>query len=407
MNNNDGRDSFLISNFDPSRPFKPKRALVLGKLSRYEFEKHRNPNIDEKQLMTNIENNGSDYKSLLHHHRIHEQNKQHIVKCLEEKNIETKVVNRFGYSKELIDWSDIIITSGGDGTFLLAANKIPDNKKPLIGVNSDPTRSIGHLCLPKYYSDKFDIALNSIFSGNFEWNFRKRIRITLEGESSFDDPVELHDQQLMQHECRFLDLESISQPTRPTKIKNTSQQISKKRILPHLALNEVFVGESLSSRVSYFEMRVDDKEEFKIKSSGTTICTGTGSTSWFFNINKLTSQCVSNLFSIINEENFQGKCVLDASDQEMIQRVTDRFNNALIFSPSELMMAYVIRDPVMFRTNLSCNPKDFARKIAIKSRMTDAHLVIDGGLSYAFNDGSRAIFEMFEQDALRTINLIE
>lgn len=54
MNNNDGRDSFLISNFDPSRPFKPKRALVLGKLSRYEFEKHRNPNIDEKQLMTNV-----------------------------------------------------------------------------------------------------------------------------------------------------------------------------------------------------------------------------------------------------------------------------------------------------------------------------------------------------------------
>ena len=44
--------------------------------------------------------------------------------------------------------------------------------------------------------------------------------------------------------------------------------------LPVLALNEVFIGESLSSRVSYYELKVDSEKTVKQKSSGLTICTG-------------------------------------------------------------------------------------------------------------------------------------
>lgn len=48
----------------------------------------------------------------------------------------------------------------------------------------------------------------------------------------------------------------------------------------HLALNEVYMGESHAARVSYYEVQMDDGEMMKQKSSGMTICTGTGSTSW-------------------------------------------------------------------------------------------------------------------------------
>ncbi|OTF80694.1 NAD kinase domain-containing protein 1-like protein [Euroglyphus maynei] len=402
--------SSIVDHFTEPATFRPKKVLVVGKFSRLEFEKHRNAHLSEKELAEHLENHGSDYKSLLYHHDIHTENREHIVKCLQQRNIECRVVNRFGYTEELINWSDMIITSGGDGTYLLAANQIANNSKPLIGVNSDPSRSVGHLCLDKRYSNNFDRALDAILSGKFEWNFRQRIRITLEGESAFNDPVELHDQQLMQRECRFWDLDNIYQlPKKSTTVnEKTKTTNGRRRVLPHLALNEVFVGESLSSRVSYFEMAIDNRAKFKIKSSGTTICTGTGSTSWFFNINKLTPQCVSNIFNIINEERFSGQPPpLDPSDQQLVQRVTDRFNSSLIYSPSKLLMAYVIRDPVVFGTNFNNNPRDFAQKIVIKSRMTDAHIVIDGGLSYAFNDGSKASFEMFEQDALRAIKLKE
>ncbi len=53
-----------------------------------------------------------------------------------------------------------------------------------------------------------------------------------------------------------------------------------KRVLPILALNEVFVGESLSSRVSYLEVKLDRAEPVKTRNSGLCISTGTGSTSW-------------------------------------------------------------------------------------------------------------------------------
>lgn len=54
-----------------------------------------------------------------------------------------------------------------------------------------------------------------------------------------------------------------------------------KRVLPYLALNEVFIGESLSSRVSHLHLMVDESDVVnKTKSSGLCISTGTGSTSW-------------------------------------------------------------------------------------------------------------------------------
>ncbi len=75
-----------------------------------------------------------------------------------------------------------------------------------------------------------------------------------------------------------------------------------KRILPVLGLNEVFVGESLSSRVSYLEMKMDDDQvATKTRNSGLCISTGTGSTSWTFNINKLTHQAVKALLRIVYE----------------------------------------------------------------------------------------------------------
>lgn len=44
--------------------------------------------------------------------------------------------------------------------------------------------------------------------------------------------------------------------------------------VPVLSLNEVFLGESLSSRVSYFQLSIDGGPLHKQKNSGLTVCTG-------------------------------------------------------------------------------------------------------------------------------------
>lgn len=316
--------------------------------------------------------------------------------------IETKLVNRTEYTDKNIDWSDVIITSGGDGTFLMAASKVNNRNKPVIGVNSDPTRSVGHLCLPKKYSNNFTEALRLFHEGRFRWKYRQRIRVILEGENANDEPLELHEMDQRCPENRFLDLEASQDSKFESKDSN---RMTNSKILPYKALNEVFVGESISSRVSYYEFSVDNRPKTKLKSSGLTICTGTGSTSWNFNINKVTPQCVKSLFQIVNKE-LKGQN-LPENDIKLIERVTDKFNNSLIFDPSELAIAYTVRDPVVFGQDLEDSPRGFAKTISVKSRMTDANVVIDGGLSYKFNDGATATFVILEEDALRTVWLKE
>ena len=317
--------------------------------------------------------------------------------------IETKVVDRTEYNDKNIDWSDLIITSGGDGTFLMAASKVNNRNKPLIGVNSDPKRSVGYLCLPKRYSNNFGEALRLFSEGKFKWKYRQRIRVILESENANEEPLELHEIRQKCYENRFLDME-MSQDSKSNKSNNKNHNVIRK-VLPYRALNEVFVGESISSRVSYYELSINDKNKTKLKSSGLTVCTGTGSTSWFFNINKVTPQCVQSLFQIINKE-LKGQN-LPENDTKLIDRVTDKFNSSLIYDPSDPTMAYTVRDPVVFGHDLENSPRGFAKTISVKSRMTDANLVIDGGLSYKFNDGANVTFVILEEDALRTICLKE
>lgn len=431
-------------------PFRMKKALVLTKFSRLEFEQRLHAECTESQLRTNVgisnaghafdsitdsdavhrstphgplilqlQRRGSDYANLKHHHETHTKSRDSVVTSLKAAGVETQVVNRFEYTTDKIDWADVIFTTGGDGTFLMAASKVTSRDKPVIGINTDPESSVGHLCLPPPYSVNFERAVEKLHTGQFQWMYRQRLRVTLEGENALEEPIELHDQQLHHYEHRYLDLEPRS-PDEQRSGANVGPV--GRRTLPVRALNEIFAGESLSSRVSYYEIAIDGQQSHKLKSSGLTVCTGTGSTSWTFNINKVTPQCVRSLCSIIQDETGTSLPV----DSRLVQRITQRFNQvilllqdmlvvdvgliysflfnkSLIFSPADEKMAYTIRDPVIFGTNFNSNPRGFAKRVDVRSRMFDACLVIDGALSYKFNDGAKASFTIHDEDALKTV----
>ncbi|KJH51218.1 hypothetical protein DICVIV_02583, partial [Dictyocaulus viviparus] len=388
--------------------FHPKKVLVLSKITRYEFEKHKHPKFDDEQLqvmkMFQLRRRGTDYYQMLSKHRVHCNYLQTIqeelewVCCLRKAGMESRVVQRFDYTEELIDWADVVMTAGGDGTFLRAASRIHGRNKPVIGINTDPQG----------------------------WLYRQRIRITLTGDpqARIGDSFELYDHEIntLPTTLRRLDTyptrsslscheneqsaakihheHTVSSLTNEAKEQNRplSERISIQ--LPVLALNEVFIGESLSSRVSYYEIQIDDGKMTKQKSSGIAICTGTGSTSWYFNINKLTEQCVSELLQITSD-----RCgvKLPIDDKRVVSEICAKFNEQLIFKPDLFRMAYTVRDPIFNATFPSTTPRGLAEKIRVKSRGYDAHLVIDGGVSYRFNDGTEALVEMHDEDALRTV----
>lgn len=182
-------------------------------------------------------------------HFIHAFSKEILSKtfsCREHK-VNIRVVDRFGYNKDAIDWADLVVTAGGDGTFLLGASRITDDKA-IVGFNTDPLRSEGYLCIPRRFSNDLGAAVKHMFAGKFEWLWRQRISVSMSGTSvhQLEHPIELHELQIQFPEHRFL--EHVREGEETAISSSPSTTMGPMVQLPYKALNEVFIGESLSAR---------------------------------------------------------------------------------------------------------------------------------------------------------------
>ncbi|XP_070443087.1 NAD kinase 2, mitochondrial isoform X1 [Equus przewalskii] len=379
----------------PEGGFRPSRVVVVAKTTRYEFEqqRYRYAELSEEDLKQLLALKGSSYSGLLERHHIHTKNVQHILDSLRNEGIEVRLVKRREYDEETVRWADAVIAAGGDGTMLLAASKVLDRLKPVIGVNTDPERSEGHLCLPVRYTHSFPEALQKFYRGEFRWLWRQRIRLYLEGTGINPVPVDLHEQQLSLHQhSRAFNIE---------RVHDERSEASGPQLLPVRALNEVFIGESLSSRASYYEISVDDGPWEKQKSSGLNLCTGTGSKAWSFNINRVATQAVEDVLNIAKR---QGNLSLPLS-RELVEKVTNEYNESLLYSPEEPKILFSIREPIANRIFSSSRQRCFTSKVCVRSRCWDACMVVDGGTSFEFNDGAIASMMINKEDELRTVLL--
>ncbi|XP_068609439.1 NAD kinase 2, mitochondrial [Brachionichthys hirsutus] len=382
--------------------FRPEKVAVVTKTTRYEFEqqRYRYAALSEDDFKQLLALKGSSYSGLLERHNIHTVNVEHVVRSLRSKGIEVRVVKRGEYDEGVVRWADTIVSAGGDGTMLLVASKVLSKDKPVVGVNTDPERSEGHLCLPVRYTHAFPEALEKLCRGEFRWLWRQRIRLHLEGTGINPTPVDLHEQQLSleQHSRAH---RSVATETHGSTSPLCARRPSAPSLLPLRSLNEIFIGESLSSRASYYEISVDDGQWEKQKSSGLSICTGTGSKAWSYNINKLVEQAVGEVLNI-----GKSQTGLDIPlDQDFVQKVTDKYNEALVFGPDDRRLFYSIREPIVNRVFSSSRQRGFASKVCVRSRCWDACMVVDGGTSFEFNDGAIATISMSEEDRLRTVLL--
>nr|XP_048707464.1 NAD kinase 2, mitochondrial isoform X6 [Caretta caretta] len=305
--------------------FRPSRVVVVAKTTRYEFEqqRYRYAGLSEEDLKQLLALKGSNYSGLLERHHIHTKNVEHVVDSLRNEQIEVRLVKRREYDEDTVQWADAVISAGGDGTMLLAASKVFDRFKPVIGVNTDPERSEGHLCLPVRYTHSFPEALQKFYRGEF--------------------------------------------------------------------------------RASYYEVSVDDGPWEKQKSSGLNVCTGTGSKAWSYNINKVATQAVEEILKIAKKHESLNLPL----SRELIQKVTNEYNDSLLYSPEEPKMFFSIREPIANRVFSSSLQRGFFSKVCVRSRCWDACMVVDGGTSFEFNDGAIASILINTEDALRTVLLEE
>uniref|UniRef100_A0A8B9NUW1 Uncharacterized protein n=1 Tax=Accipiter nisus TaxID=211598 RepID=A0A8B9NUW1_9AVES len=92
---------------------------------------------------------------------------------------------------------------------------------------------------------------------------------------------------------------------------------------------------------------------------------------------------------------------------ELVQKVTNDFNDSLLYSPEEPKMFFSIREPIVNRVLSSSRQRGFSSKVCVRSRCWDACMVVDGGTSFEFNDGAIASIMIDTEDALCTVLLEE
>lgn len=386
FNKNVGNSRFVSS--ETHGKLELNKVLILSKLTRYDYERMKFKELNDNEFEQTLRNRGTNLEKLKYHNNLQKTNVAKVAKVLKNMGSDVKIVNRFSYNKNAIEWADCVLPAGGDGTFLFAASLIKNSNIPVIGINSDPNRSEGFLCLPKKYSSEPQEAFEKFRAGSFKWTFRSRIRSKIVGATKMEPKL--------LHQIPFYDAQKVLEKEWEKVNSNGG------KLLPVLALNEIFLGETLSAKVSHLQLNFNDADHFtNTKCSGLCICTGTGSTSWFYSINRISVQSVAEILRLMNMNPTEDK-------NSLATIYADMYNYNLKFAPDDDRMGFSIRDMIqggVWPDPKGLKPRGFAKKIVVKSNCDDAYIVVDGGLSFAFNDGATAIFELNPEDNLRTVIL--
>ncbi|XP_032687065.1 NAD kinase 2, mitochondrial isoform X3 [Odontomachus brunneus] len=296
--------------------FVPRKVLIVTKLSRYHFEKMQKPELNENQLKLRLMERGYDYNAMIASHMATKAVESQVTEVLRQMNVEYKIVNRTNLDQSLFTWADLILPIGGDGTFLLASNLIFNNNKPIMGINSYPDKSEGYLMLSAKYTRNIPEIFKMLKIGHYDTLMRRRIRITLMGKEIWAEPFHLHEK------GRIVGADKVFAEW---KFENYDRnKLPQERRLPWLALNEVFMGETLSARTSSLLVKLDEEEKYhKVKGSGLCVSTGTGSTSWYRSMHSLSHQTVREILKLADS----GR----QFNNDEVDKICTTFNSGLRF----------------------------------------------------------------------------
>lgn len=163
---------------------KANRVLIIYKKSAYQiyFLESRSYFYKKEGLLK-----GSIIKRFIGAHREHYASLAKIEGVLSK----SKISYRKLYRGNKIDTTgfDLIITVGGDGTFLEAARAIVD--QPILGVNSAPRHSVGRLCF--YDANNFESALNLVLQNRHKIRQLNRINLLIKSRNKKIDLNVLND----------------------------------------------------------------------------------------------------------------------------------------------------------------------------------------------------------------------
>lgn len=101
-----------------------------------------------------------------------------------------------------VDWADLVIVIGGDGTFLLASKLITSNAKPILGINPHPGTG-NTFTLPMESSADIGRIFEKLRTRDYTVLMRSRIRTIMTGEGLYRQPFHVHEKSRTRGERRI------------------------------------------------------------------------------------------------------------------------------------------------------------------------------------------------------------
>ncbi len=153
---------------------KLQKVLVLHKKSTFQLQavEHR-----ETRFVKLLEEGNEVVTRVKVAHSEHVETLEQVEKELTRRGIEFRSIPRSELSDE-VDDVDLLISVGGDGTFLDASHYLHD--VPILGVNSSRSSSFGHFC--EANERNFPKILDEIESGKLQAKSLLRLELSLNGE---------------------------------------------------------------------------------------------------------------------------------------------------------------------------------------------------------------------------------
>ncbi len=202
---------------------KLKKVLIVFKKSTYQLQAVE---YKEPRFIKLVDQGHSTVTKVKIAHEEHYETLNILKNELAKRKIEYSEVARVDLKNQIKE-VDLVISVGGDGTFLDASHSIVD--VPLLGINSSSSSSFGHFCL----GNKSNIAqvLSDIHENKIHLNKLLRLSVSLNNE-----------------------------------------------LMPVSALNEILICHSNPAGTSRYYLSVKDLKEEEHRSSGIWVGTAAGST---------------------------------------------------------------------------------------------------------------------------------
>lgn len=206
-------------------------VLVVYKKSVYELYS----SSQDKELREFMAEASTDVERMKRSHEAQQKSLETIVAGLSRAGISHEAIYRGELEKRGVGSKDLVISVGGDGTFLEVSHYILSPEVPILGVNPDTNTSTGFFTYAT--AENFATVMEAIENGKAPITVLNRLEVILNGKK-----------------------------------------------LPEPVLNDILVAHTNPAAMTRYTL-VADGVATDVRSSGLLVCTAAGSTAWMYQEN--------------------------------------------------------------------------------------------------------------------------